>query len=210
MSEDLARIEGVLSGLRAGGAARRTAVEQLYKEYAGRLRRYFVNHRATPAEAEDRLQEVFVRILRSVEGYRGEAAQFAGWLWTIARNILIDATRRSGQGQVDLEDLEGGDELASAWPTPEESLTADTETDCVRKAIQRFNVDYPERAQCVSWMVSDHLSVSDLAGVLGRTPGATREFLSQCRKKLRAYLDPCFGGEPLTPAGAGRPSSEHS
>ena len=40
----------------------------------------------------------------------------------------------------------------------------------------------------MTWIVEDGLSNDDIAQLLDRTPGATREFISQCRKRARVYL----------------------
>ena len=40
----------------------------------------------------------------------------------------------------------------------------------------------------MAWVVEDGLSIEDIAQLLERTPGATREFVSQCRKRARVYL----------------------
>ena len=187
------RIQQLLDGLRAGAAARRQAVGALYDEFSGRIRRYFRNHGADAAQAEDWLQEVFVRLLRSMDGFRGDGSQFIAWLWTVARNILFDASRRSGRRVVDIDDVPEEEHPEMEQDTPAELLERESVRACVRQGLQRFIKENPERAQCVSWLASDHLSMAEIAGILGRTPGATREFLSQCRKKLRPYLALCFG-----------------
>ena len=40
----------------------------------------------------------------------------------------------------------------------------------------------------IAWIGEDGLDNEAIAQLLGRTPGATREFISQCRKKARVYL----------------------
>lgn len=45
--------------------------------------------------AEDLVQEVFVRMLRYRESYRGEGAGFATWMFTLARHAGTDHLRRS-------------------------------------------------------------------------------------------------------------------
>ena len=40
----------------------------------------------------------------------------------------------------------------------------------------------------IAWIAEDGLSNEEIADMLGRTPGATREFISQCRKKARLHL----------------------
>lgn len=57
-----------------------------------------------------------------------------------------------------------------------------------RKGWARFQQDDPLHANVMAWVVEDGLSIEDIAQLLGRTPGATREFVSQCRKRARVYL----------------------
>jgi RNA polymerase sigma-70 factor (ECF subfamily) len=50
----------------------------------------FVGH---PAQAEDLLQETFLRVIKGAETYERQA-KFTTWLYTIARNLCVDASRR--------------------------------------------------------------------------------------------------------------------
>src|SRR5215510_2497115 len=50
----------------------------------------FVGDRET---AEDLLQETFLRVIKGAEAYQRQA-KFTTWLYTIARNLCVDATRR--------------------------------------------------------------------------------------------------------------------
>ncbi len=45
------------------------------------------------AQAEDLLQDVFLRVIKSVASYERQA-KFTTWLYTIARNLCVDAARR--------------------------------------------------------------------------------------------------------------------
>jgi RNA polymerase sigma-70 factor (ECF subfamily) len=47
-----------------------------------------------PAQAEDLLQETFLRVIKGVDGYEKQA-KFTTWLYTIARNLCVDASRRA-------------------------------------------------------------------------------------------------------------------
>jgi RNA polymerase sigma-70 factor (ECF subfamily) len=46
-----------------------------------------------PAHSEDLLQEVFLRVIKGAEAYQKQA-KFTTWLYTIARNLCVDAARR--------------------------------------------------------------------------------------------------------------------
>jgi RNA polymerase sigma-70 factor (ECF subfamily) len=50
----------------------------------------YVNHQAL---AEDLLQEVFLRVIKGADAYQRNA-KFTTWLYTIARNLCVDASRR--------------------------------------------------------------------------------------------------------------------
>ena len=51
-----------------------------------------------------------------------------------------------------------------------------------------FEQEDPLHAGVMTWIVEDGLSNDDIAQLLDRTPGATREFISQCRKRARRHL----------------------
>ncbi len=59
---------------------------------------------------------------------------------------------------------------------------------CFRTGWTRFLKEDPLHANVIAWIVEDGLSNEDIAQLLGRTRGATREFISQCRKRARVYL----------------------
>lgn len=183
-----------LLSLRAGGSTQRAAFGALYDAMAGRLRGWFQRHGSGLAEAEDLTQDTFVKVARSIGEFRGEQAQLAGWIWTIARNLLLDARRAAGRRPtLDLHD-EATEALLPAddAPTALQSIAAERRDDCVRRGFAAFARLFPDRAQCLSWLVTDTLDIGAIAELIGRTPGATREYLSQCRKKLRPFVEHCF------------------
>lgn len=179
----------LLANLRAGGNVREQAITNLYREYAGRMRAYFINHRASASDADDWVQECFVRIVKSIDSFRGDSP-LAAWIWTIARNVMLDALRKKNpSAPVDDALLFN---LVSENTDHIEHLQDEELEDCVNKRFGEFQTNEPERAQLIVWAVIDKLRMKDIAEILGRTPGATREYVSQCRKKLRGYLEPCL------------------
>ncbi len=63
----------------------------------GRHRRpvfnFILRYVGEPAQAEDLLQEVFLRVIKGAESYQKQA-KLTTWLYTIARNLCVDASRR--------------------------------------------------------------------------------------------------------------------
>lgn len=168
-----------------------TDVSRWYREFAPRVRGYFRRHGARDDQAEDLVQETFHKVFLKAAQLRTRDCP-AAWLWTIARNTLIDSTRAAHRNeQVWSEDGEREAVVADSAPEPDESLTGHDLRDCVRRGFKRLEREHPQRAACLRWAITDGLSMDQLAQVLGRTAGATREYLSQCRRKLREYLSHC-------------------
>src|SRR5688572_27499948 len=71
----------------------RESFDELMKRYQAPLL-HFLRSRTAPAEAEDLLQESFLRAYRGLQRYRS-AWPVRTWLFTIARRICIDSRRRS-------------------------------------------------------------------------------------------------------------------
>jgi len=176
-----------LRAIQAGGKERGRGVADLFRAYRGPMLGFFMRNRVDPAEAEDLLQEVFISAVRQADSFRGES-RVSTWLWTIARNRLIDHVRaRKPETQLDDEGWMSIGESHAQEPAEDRAGIED----CVSRAFQRFARASAERAEALRRVALDGWSIEDLARFLGRTPAATREYLSQCRKRLREFLEPC-------------------
>ena len=68
-------------------------LDQLIEQYQQRLYRYLLFLTGNPALAEDFFQETWMRILERGDQYNAKS-KFESWLFAIARNLVIDASRR--------------------------------------------------------------------------------------------------------------------
>ena len=67
--------------------------EQVWQDYHTRLHQFILGRVNCNAEAEDILQDVFLRIHRSIDAL-GEADRLQSWIYRIARNAVIDYYRQ--------------------------------------------------------------------------------------------------------------------
>lgn len=74
-----------------GGDVR--AFQVLLTRHGRRVQNFIMRFLGDAHAAEDLLQEVFLRIIKGARDYQGRA-KFTTWLYTIARNLCVDATRR--------------------------------------------------------------------------------------------------------------------
>ena len=175
--------------IRSGGKRRAEGITTLYRKYAPQLKHFFFRRGKTKEQAEDLLHEVFIQIIRQIDSYRGEGA-FSAWMWTIARNTLISDFRKNERH---LTDADLDESLAQGErATLPNDLVQDALTDCVQQAFLQFRQHHEEQAQALTLIVFHGWDIEEISRFLGRTQGATREYLSQSRKKLHPFLEPCY------------------
>ena len=80
-----------MQAYRAGDAR---AFERLVARHEKPVWNFLRRFVADATTAEDLLQEVFLRVVKSADEWRG-AAKFSTWLYTIARNLSVDHARRA-------------------------------------------------------------------------------------------------------------------
>lgn len=110
----------------SAGLKRQSAglLDELIVRYQHRLLRYLLYLTGNREQAEDLFQEVWMRVLVRGSQYNGQA-RFETWLFTIARNLLIDQRRKRTMSSLDELFETGGDddrpmafEIADGEPTP--------------------------------------------------------------------------------------------
>lgn len=110
----------------AAGLKKQSAglLDELIVRYQHRLLRYLLYLTGNREQAEDLFQEVWMRVLVRGSQYNGQA-RFETWLFTIARNLLIDQRRKRTMSSLDELFETGGDddrpmafEIADGDPTP--------------------------------------------------------------------------------------------
>jgi RNA polymerase sigma-70 factor (ECF subfamily) len=182
--------EKYLAWVGQGGRLAERGMEGLFKLYGPRVKSFFRRHRFSDEEAADLLQETFIKVYRSANKFAGQS-KVSTWLWTIARNSMLDYLR--GKKPTDsIDEMLDGDLLDLDCFTDQHCLQDSVELrDCVHRGFFAFTAEYPERASAMRLAVFEEWNVEELAEFLARTPAATREYLSQCRKKMRVFLEPC-------------------
>ncbi|GAC1693190.1 MAG: RNA polymerase sigma factor [Ktedonobacteraceae bacterium] len=159
---------------------------QLYQLHAGRLLDYFYQHVSNQPDAEDLLLEVFL-IARKCEGMLGnmlEQEQRA-WLWTVARNKLIDHYRRNGRRRIiPLEHI--AELLDKEEHMPEELILQREEHALLLSHLKRLSMLQQE---VLELRFTAGLRCAEIATVLHKREGAIRTMLSRALNILRSYYE---------------------
>lgn len=164
-------------------------MEQLFRLYAARIKAFFRRHRMSDEEAADLLQETFIKVYRSASGFQGQS-KVSTWIWTIARNTMLDHLRAKHPSDSLDELMEEGGAMDMQFAHADQ-LEQRHAQDCVQRGFLAFAGEFPERAHAMRLVAFEGWDMSELAAFLSRTPAATREYISQCRKKLMPFLEHC-------------------
>jgi RNA polymerase sigma-70 factor (ECF subfamily) len=104
----------------------------LYERYQRRLLAFLSGLGVARDDLEDVQHEVWVRVCNHLRA-RGFEGHFRGWLFKIARRLVIDGARRKRP-----ETLPADDSLPSGAPAPEEALRRQEELERLRHCLDRL------------------------------------------------------------------------
>ena len=80
--------------------------EEIYKKYSDKVLAYIRYRVSTPEDAEDLQANVFYKVFRQWERFESEKASMSTWIYTIARNEVIDYYRTRHPAEEVPEDLQ--------------------------------------------------------------------------------------------------------
>ena len=139
------------------------------------------------AEAEDLVQETYVRALQALGRLRA-SSNMKGWLFTILRNLWLNQLRKRRNGPQMVE-IEVGDGVANNIAEPSKDshdlYVSKVEAEQVRAAIQELPV---ESREIILLREYEDLSYQEIASVLDCPVGTVMSRLGRARAKLRALL----------------------
>lgn len=173
--------EQSLSLFSAETAVAEPDVSTLVRDYSGLLYRVALSLLRNAAEAEDVVQDVFLRVLqRPGELSRIEAVR--PWLVRIAWNLAIDRTRKVRPNQMD--ELFAA-ELVSREMAADEAVEEAERIGRVLAAIERL--PRPER-QALLLSAMEELSNTEIAAVMGKSESSVRSLLFRARARLKERM----------------------
>ncbi len=184
-----------MSACRDGGMAIERALRLLDRSYFPILFRESLRGLRDTESARDLVQETFIKVWLRCATFHGES-ELLPWVKSILRHGLLDRLRKD-EREVLFEERDGLDseverriaELsAEKVPRPDDETRRFQLEECFQRCWERFEAAAPSHALVISWIVEDGLTHEQVGELLGRTPGATREFISQCRKRARHHL----------------------
>jgi RNA polymerase sigma-70 factor (ECF subfamily) len=169
---------------------------QRFEEHRPHLRAVAARVLGSPAEAEDAVQEAWLRLVRGEgggqDGDRADIANLGGWLTTVVARISLNMLRARGTRREELgAELPEGPGTAPGAPAPpaspeEEAVLADALAPALLAVLDTLTP-----AERLAFVLHDVFDVpfDEIAGVVGRSPAAARQLASRGRRRVRGGGD---------------------
>jgi len=163
----------------------RRAAEAFFDSYFSRLYRFVSLRVDEPASCEDIVQEVMVKAIRHLAGYRGEAALFT-WLCQIGRNEISNYFQRQGKHIADHVSLDDDPHIRAALESLDQGELTGTDRLALEQVVQ-LTLDYlPDRySKALEWKYLEGLSVEEIAERFGEGVIAVQSLLARARAAFR-------------------------
>ena len=134
-------------------------------------------------DAEDVVQEAFLRAFSAFESFRGEDGK--PWLLTIVRNTSMTWLKRNRNARTAIVFEETLEEPSERSPDPEETLLISCDREQVRQALEQLPSDFRE---AVVLREMEGLSYKEISATIGVPLGTVMSRLSRGRDWLRRIL----------------------
>ena len=166
------------------GERDREAFEILYGRYVRPVFGLALRRLGDRGHAEDAVQEAFAAIWRSASTYRPERGAAGGWLYTVARNAIVDRLRRTGPtADAELP------ELASSERGPAQRAEDSDVAFRVHRAFEELQPREREVIELAYWSGMSQSEVAEYLHLpLGTVKTRTRSGLARLASVLEGEL----------------------
>ena len=161
----------------------RAAFDALYSATSAKLFGVLLRVLKDRAEAEDAMQEVYVKIWQKAGRFRSGGGSAMSWLIAVARNQGIDRLR---QRKPINEDIDVAETVAEPGPTPETAALAASEAARLSRCLGELE---DQKAQAVQAAYMEGYSYQELATRYAVALNTMRTWLRRSLQKLKACLD---------------------
>jgi RNA polymerase sigma-70 factor (ECF subfamily) len=151
------------------------AFAEVYRRFGERMKSIAFNHLGNVADAEDAVQEVFIKLHRAARGFTGEAA-FSTWLYRILVNTCLDMIRKRRRRIQETQI----DEVLTATRS---GMSVD---DAKRMTLRKMLAELPEQRRSVFVLFEiEGLSHAEIGEILDISEGNSKWILFSTKKQLQ-------------------------
>lgn len=158
------------------------AVALLWRELNPRVLRYLRGRNSR--DVDDVASETWMAVARGIHSFEGNEVEFRAWVFTIARNRLVDAQRRAQRLPLPIADP-ASFELRPAPDDPLRDTIDILDTDV---ALRVLSLLVPDQAEVLLLRILAGLDVQRVADIVGKRPGTVRVLQHRGLRRLAELL----------------------
>lgn len=152
----------------------------LYRRHYDAIFKYCAHRLFDRHLAEDMTSQVFLKVVEKFHSFEGGERQFRSWLYTIATNVVNQHLRKSARQKASLKILE---EQSNIKNSPSEDCTV--KLAILKRAMLTLK---PRYQTIITLRFFENLKLTEIAEVLGSSPGTIRSQLARALAKLRKKI----------------------
>ena len=162
-------------------------LDHLIEKYQHRLLRYLISLTGQRELAEDFFQETWIRVLERGRQYDSRH-EFSTWLFTIARNLVIDHSRR--KRPVSIDGLRDGDDavpfdIPAAQPSAFDASVQREQNEKISAGMQHIAVEYRES---LVLRFQEGMSLEEISTVTGAPLGTVKSRIYRGLSALEPWV----------------------
>lgn len=154
----------------------------LYRRHYDAIFKYCAHRLFDRHLAEDMTSQVFLKVVEKFHSFEGSERQFRNWLYIIATNVVNQHLRKSARQKVSLKILE---EQSNIKNSPSEDCTV--KLVILKRAMLTLR---PRYQTIITLRFFENMKLTEIAEVLGSSPGTIRSQLARALAKLRKKMLP--------------------
>jgi RNA polymerase sigma-70 factor (ECF subfamily) len=172
----------IVSGCKKG---KRQAFNMLYEKYAAVMLGVCMRYSSTRTEAEDVLQEGFIRVFRHIKTFEGRGS-FEGWIRRIMVNAAINHYKANKKHLI-YEPLEANEKAVADLNN--EAISQEYEGEFSKEELLEMINKLPDGYRLVfNLYVFEEMSHKEIASIMEFTESTSKSQLSKARRWLRERI----------------------
>jgi RNA polymerase sigma-70 factor (ECF subfamily) len=163
----------------------RRAFAELFEYFAPRIKAFMLRSGTPDASAEELAQETMLTVWKKAALFDPASSGAAAWIFTIARNLRIDAHRRDQRGgALEPSDVELEFQIDEALQ-PDAQVASAQADERVRAALSQLSTD---QLRVIELSFFDEKAHADIAKMLNIPLGTVKSRLRLAMNRLRSLL----------------------
>jgi RNA polymerase sigma-70 factor (ECF subfamily) len=161
----------------------REAFAELYEAYFDKIYRYIALKIGDKVEAEDMTQQVFLKALKSLPGYKWKDVPFSAWLYRIAHNQTVDHFRKASRQQ----SCELTEEITPSDPSENPERETEIKMDIEHLVAATKHLTKAQR-DVISLRFTSDLPIAEVARIMGKSEGAIKALQHSAVASLKRIM----------------------